>query len=143
MTGKVYKAITYSVALEVARSSIEVFYYLVDLRKWWPEEFLGENIKLNSEFVLKTGEGHYSRNKVIEFVPNEKVVWLVSESRLKEDNFDWTGTKMIYELKPKGGNMEINFTYDGIVLENERERLTKICDFVIRENLDNLIVHNL
>jgi hypothetical protein len=143
MTGKDYKVITYSVAIEVAEALIEVFNDLVDLRKWWPEEFIGENIKLDSEFVLKTGEGHYSRNKVIEFVPNEKVVWLVSESRRKEDNFDWTGTKMIFELKSKGGNTEIKFTYDGVVLENEIERLAKICDFVIKEKLYNLIEHNL
>jgi hypothetical protein len=143
MTGKVYSTISYSVAIEVAKSSVEVFNDLVDLRRWWPEEFIGENIKQDSEFVLKTGDGHYSRNKVIEYAPNEKVVWLVLESRRKEDNFDWTGTKMICKLKSKGGNTEIIFTYDGVVLENEIDRLTKICDFVIKEKLYNLIEHNL
>ena len=139
MIDKNYTVTTYSVSIEVAKSPNEVFRYLVDLPKWWPEEFIGENIKLNSEFVLKTGEGHYSKNKVIEFVPNEKVVWLVSESRRKEDNFDWSGTKMIFELKPKGGKTEIKFTYDGVVLENEIDRLAQICDFVTKEKLYNLI----
>jgi hypothetical protein len=74
------------VAVEVTKPPNEALPYIVDLKKWWPEEFIGENIKLNSEFVLKTGEGHYSKNKVIEFVPNEKAVYLVYESRRKEDN---------------------------------------------------------
>ncbi len=139
MTDIRYTSTIYSVALEVAKSPNEVFNNLVDLTKWWPEEFIGETIGLNSEFVLKTGVGHYSKNKVIEFVQDEKVVWQVSESRRKEDNFDWTGTKMIFELEPKGGRTEIKFTYDGVVPENEIKRLTQICDFVIKEKLYSLI----
>jgi hypothetical protein len=139
MTDKKYTTTTCSVAIHVAKSSDEVFNNLIDLTKWWPEEFIGENFKINSEFVLKTGEGHYSKNKVIEFVPNEKVVWLVTESNRKEDNFDWSGTKMIFELMDKGDNTEIKFTYYGVVFENEIEKLAQICDFVIKEKLYNLI----
>ena len=139
MTDKKYTKTTYSVAIEVTKSGNEVFNHLINLTKWWPEEFIGENFKINSEFVLKAGEGHYSKNKVIEFVPNEKVVWLVTESRREADNFDWTGTKMIFELTPKVSSTEIKFTYDGVVFEDEIERLAQICDFVIKEKLYNLI----
>jgi len=41
---------------------------------------------------------------VIEFVPDKKVVWLVTESVRKTDNYEWTGTKMIFELTSKGNN---------------------------------------
>jgi hypothetical protein len=139
MIDKKYTTTTYSVEIEVAKSSNEVFSCLIDLTKWWPEEFIGENIKINSEFVLKTGEGHYSKNIVTEFVPHEKVVWLVTESRREHDNFDWTGTRMIFELTTRGDNTEIKFTYDGVVLENEIERLAQICDFVIKEKLKSMI----
>ncbi len=139
MADRKYTTVTYSVAIEVTKSPNEFFHSLVDLTKWWPEIFIGENLKLNSEFVLKSGEGHYSKNKVIEFVPEKKVVWQVKESRRKEDNFDWTGTKMIFELKPGAGNTEIKFTYDGVVFENEVERLAQICDFVINVKLYYLV----
>ena len=139
MINKNYSATTYSVAIKVAKSSNEVFNLLIDLTKWWPEEFIGENINLNSVFILKTEEGHYSKNKVIEYIPNEKVVWIVTESRRKEDDFDWTGTEMIFEIKPKNLYTEIIFTYDGVVLKNEIQRLAQICDFVIKERLYNLI----
>ena len=135
------KAANYTVAIEVAKPPNDVFNHVIHLSKWWPEEFEGESIKLNTEFVFKTGDGHYSKNKVIEFVPNKKIVWLTTESIRKTDNFDWTGTKMIFELTPKGDNTLLKFTYDGVVLENESDRLVQICDMTVKEMFYNFIIN--
>jgi hypothetical protein len=102
MKNKNYTAANYPVAIELAKAPGDVFDHLIDLSKWWPEEFEGESIKLNGEFIFRTGDSHYSKNKVIEFVPNKKLVWLTIESIRKTDDFDWTGTKMIFELTPQG-----------------------------------------
>jgi uncharacterized protein YndB with AHSA1/START domain len=134
-------AANYSVAIEVAKSPNDVFNNLINLKKWWPEDFEGEDIKLNSEFEFTTGDSHYSKNKVIEFVPNEKLVWLATESVRKTDNYDWTGTKMIFELTPKGDNTIVKFTYDGVVLENESDRLVQICDMTLKEMFYNFITN--
>jgi hypothetical protein len=131
----------YTVAIEVAKSPGEVFDHLIDLSKWWPEEFEGESIKLKSEFILRTGDSHYSKNKVVELVPNKKLVWLVTESIRKTDNFDWTGTKMIFELKPQGDQTQLKFTYDGVVLEDESDRLVEICDMTLKEMFYNFIIN--
>ena len=134
------KSQNYTVAIEVAKSPNDVFNHIInDVSKFWPEEFEGKSTKLNDEFVFKSGDSHYSKNKVIEFVPNKKVVWLVTESIRKTDNFEWTGTKMIFELAPKGDNTLLKFTYDGFILENEYNRLVQVCDMVIKEKLYNLI----
>ncbi len=129
----------YSVAIDVAKSPGVVFNHIIDLKRWWVEEFLGDNINPDAEFELRAGEGHSSKNKVIEFVPNKKFAWMTTGSRREADNFDWTGTKMIFELTPKGNNTEIKFTYDGVVLENEKERLKEICDYCIRNLLYNYL----
>ena len=141
MITKNYKAANYTVAIELAKSPNEVFNHLINLKKWWPEDFEGEDIKLNSEFVFTTGDSHYSKNKVIEFVPNKKLAWLVAESIRKTDNYDWTGTKMIFELTPKGDNTIVKFTYDGVVLENETDRLIQICDMTLKEMFYNFITN--
>jgi hypothetical protein len=134
------KGQNYAVAIEVAKSPNDVFNHVIhDVSKFWPEEFEGESTKLNDEFVFRSGDTHYSKNKVIELVPDKKVVWLVTDSIRKTDNFEWTGTKMIFELTPKGGSTLLKFTYDGVVLENEYDRLVQICDFVIKGKLYNLI----
>jgi hypothetical protein len=130
----------YTVAIEVTKSPNDVFNHLIhDVSKFWPEELEGECGKLNDEFVFRTGDTHYSKNKVIELVPDKKLVWLVTDSIRKTDNFEWTGTKMIFKLTPNGGGTQLKFTYDGIVPENEHDRLVQICDFVIKEKLYNLI----
>ncbi|HEY8999963.1 MAG TPA: SRPBCC domain-containing protein [Mucilaginibacter sp.] len=134
-------AARYTTSVELAKSPEVVFNHLLhDVAKFWPEDFEGESSKLNDEFILTTdGDSHYSKNKVIELVPNKKVVWLVTESIRKTDNFDWTGTKMIFELTSKGKHTQLEFTYDGIILEGEYDRLVQICDVVIKEMLYKFI----
>jgi len=140
MTDKNYKPAKYSVEIELAKSPDNVFDHLIDLSKWWPEEFEGEGIKLNSEFIFRTGASHYSKNKVVEFVPDKKLAWLVTGSIRKTDNFEWTGTKMIFELTPRGNHTRLKFTYDGVVLENESDRLVQICDMTVKKMFYNFIV---
>lgn len=141
MADKKYKAVTYSVAIEFSKSQQEVFNHLIHLKKWWPEDFEGDDIRLDSEFVFTTGGSHFSKNKVIEFVSDKKLAWLVTESIRKTDNFEWTGTKMIFELSPKGGNTLLKFTYDGVIFENEYERLAMICDMTVKEIFFEFIVN--
>jgi hypothetical protein len=141
MTTKNYKPAKYSVEIQLAKTPDDVFDHLTDLSKWWPEEFEGESIKLDSEFVLRTGDSHYSKNKVIEFVPERKLVWLVTEGIRKIDNFEWTGTKMIFELTPQGDHTQLKFTYDGVVFEDESDRLVQICDMTVKELFYNFIVN--
>jgi len=136
-----YITANYSTSIVAAKSRNDVFNHLINLKKWWPEDFEGEDIKLNSEFVLTTGDSHYSKNKVIEFVPNEKLVWLVTESIRRTDGYDWTSTKMIFELNPKGNNTIVKFTYDGVVLENESDRLVQICDMTLKVMFYNYIMY--
>ena len=140
MTSKEYKTVTYSVAIELPKSQKEVFDHLINLKQWWPEKFEGDDIRLNSEFVLTTGDSHYSRNKVIELAPEKKLAWLVTDSVRRTDGYDWTGTKMIFELSPEGDNTLIKFTYDGVVLEDEYERLVTICDLTLKEMFYQFII---
>jgi hypothetical protein len=141
MTNKNYKAANYTVEIEVAKSPNDVFNHVIDVSEWWPEEFEGESIKFNNEFVFRSGDTHYSKNKVVEFVPNKKVVWLTTDSIRKTDNYDWTGTKFIFELTPKGDNTLLKFTYDGVIFENEYDRLVQICDMTIKEMLYNFLTN--
>ncbi|HVM86700.1 MAG TPA: SRPBCC domain-containing protein [Puia sp.] len=129
----------YTVAIEVTKPSAYAFNRIVDLSKWWVEDFVGEKLKPGSEFILKTGEGHYSKNKVMVLVPAKKFAWVTTESKRNTDNFDWTGTKMIFELMPKGNCTLIQFTYDGVVLEKEQEKLKEICDYCIKDLLYNYL----
>jgi hypothetical protein len=65
MTNKNYRAANYTVEIEVEKSPNDVFNHVINLSKWWPEEFEGESMKLNAEFVFRTGDTHCSKNKVV------------------------------------------------------------------------------
>jgi hypothetical protein len=143
MKSQNYAVAKYTVAIDLARSPNVVFNHLINhVSKFWPEEFEGDSTKLNDEFVFRSGDNHYSKHKVVELVPGKKLVWLVTESIRKTDNFDWSGTKMIFELTAKGENTLLKFTYDGITLKDEYERLVQICDIVIKERLYNLLTNH-
>jgi len=131
---------SYTVSIKVARSATDVFEHLThDIDQYWPEELEGECTRLNDEFIFRTGTDHYSKNKVTVFVPGHKLVWLVTDSIRATDNFSWTGTQMIFELTTEPECTKLSFTYEGLVLEEERERLIKLCDTVIKERLYQLL----
>lgn len=131
----------YTVSIEVEKSPAVVFNHILnDVPQFWPEDFEGESSKLNDEFIFRSEGGHYSKNKVIELEQDKKVTWLVTESIRPADNFDWSGTKMIFELRPKGDNTLIEFTYDGFILDDEYDRLVQICDFVVKQSLYNFLM---
>jgi hypothetical protein len=60
MKNQNYVSTNYSVEIELAKSPNNVFNHLINLRNWWPEDFEGEDIKLNSEFTFTTCDSHYS-----------------------------------------------------------------------------------
>ena len=128
-----YQNITCSVTIELAVPADDVFSHLIDLPKWWPEDLIGEGLNDGVGFTLTTGEDHYSKNRVTDFIPGKKLAWITTESIRKSDGFDWTGTKFIFELTPKGKNTLLEFTYDGVVLQHEREKLKQICDICINK----------
>lgn len=115
---------TYTLLTE--RTPQEVFQAITDVRSWWSglysEEYSGETEKLYDEFSFRAGDGaHYSKQKLVEVIPNKKVVWLITESELTflEKTDEWVGTKVIFEISEKDGKTQLVFTHQGLTPEIE------------------------
>src|SRR5262245_38152789 len=64
---------------------------------------------------------HVSKMKLIEVIPEKKVVWLVLHNyfNFTEDKTEWKGTKVIFEVSKNGDKTEVRFTHQGLVPQYE------------------------
>jgi hypothetical protein len=134
----------YKATLEVSKTPEQVFNCINSVSKWWTNGFEGSSAKLNDEFTISHDGMHYSKQKLVEFVPYKKIVWLVTDSELnwlEKDKHEWTGTKMIFELNPQDDKTILNFTHEGLVPGKEcYERCIQGWDILIKDWLFNFMM---
>jgi Activator of Hsp90 ATPase homolog 1-like protein len=111
----------YSTTITAEATVEQAFNSINHVAGWWTENMEGSSRKLNDEFSVRFGDVHYSKQKLAEFIPDTKVVWLVTEGRLNfvEDKKEWTGTKIIFEIFEKDNKTQVRFTHQGLVPEVE------------------------
>ena len=66
----------------VDQSAEDVFDAINNVRGWWGENVEGSNANVGDEFTYRVQDIHYSKLRVIQLIPNEKVVWLVLENHM-------------------------------------------------------------
>ncbi len=105
----------------VEHSPAEVFKAVQNVRGWWSEEIEGKTAELNDEFDYHYEDVHRCKIKLIEVIPNQKIVWFIEQNYFKftEDKTEWTGTKPTFEITQKEGKTELTFTHFGLVPEYE------------------------
>ena len=137
----------FSATIEVINSPEDIFQRITkDVAKWWGgKDLSGKSISLNDEFIVNHPGAHYSKQKLIEVIPNKKVVWLVTESKLSwlKNQEEWANTKMIFEITSKSHSFLLHFTHEGLVPEKESyEKCAQGWSMVIKDWLYNYIMYN-
>ena len=111
----------FTTTLSVEQSPEKVFNAITNVRGWWSEEIEGATDKLGAEFIYHYEDVHRCKMKITEFVPGERIVWLVLDNyfNFTEDKTEWKDTQVIFEVSRKGDKSEIRFTHLGLVPEYE------------------------
>lgn len=117
---------SFSYRFTTPQSPEKVFERLQNIPQWWSglfnETIEGKSAKTNDEFTFSAGEGmHFSRQKLVELVPNRKIAWQVTDSKLTflENTSEWNGTQLQFDLSSDGKITTVTFTHDGLVPQME------------------------
>jgi hypothetical protein len=133
----------YHISMVVDATAHEVFKRINSVSKWWTKDIVGSSQKLNDEFSVRFGDIHFSTQRLVEFVPDKKVVWLVTDSRLnflKKDKQGWTNTRISFEISVNDDKTTVDFTHLGLVPDVEcYNDCVKGWDYYIKGSLFKLL----
>jgi len=132
----------FTTTITVAQSPGEVFGAINDVRGWWTGDIDGDSHEVGDEFTYRYPGAHYSRQRVTELVPGQRIVWRVVDSHL--DGFDnpseWTGTDIVFDLTPTPDGTDVSFRHVGLVPDFEcYDNCSNAWRFLVNASLSNLI----
>jgi hypothetical protein len=107
----------YTVNITVSATAREAFNGINNIPGWWTENWQGNSQNPDDEFTTHFGET-FMTMKVAEMIPDQKVVWLVTDSYkhwVQQNRTEWIGTKISFEIAEKGNKTEIRFSHIGLV----------------------------
>lgn len=106
----------FTTSILVDKSANKVFDAVNNPRGWWQGEINGSTDKLNDEFTYRMEGFHVLKQKVVEIIPNEKVVWLGTDSNLNFVNKknEWSGTKIVFEISETSTKTQLRLTHLGL-----------------------------
>jgi hypothetical protein len=106
----------FTATFTVDQTPEEAFAAITDVRGWWSGQIDGRTDVLGDVFTYRYQDVHYSRQRITELVPGRAVVWHVEEGFLDfvEDKTEWTDTDIRFDIWPKDGGTEVQFTHVGL-----------------------------
>src|SRR6266702_382968 len=109
----------FTTTLLVDQTPKEAFNAINNPRGWWSEEIEGSTEKLDDEFTYHYQDIHSCKMKLIEVIPDKKVVWLVLDNyfNFTKDKTEWKGTKISFEISKKDKKTQVCLTHLGLVPE--------------------------
>jgi hypothetical protein len=133
----------YTATIVVDQSAEVAIAAIQNLRGWWGTDADGESANVGDEYVHRFKDAHRCVLKLIERVPNRKVVWQVVDNffSFTKDKTEWTGTTLEFELSRRDGRTQVRFTHRGLVPQYECFDLcSNAWDGLIKDNLRTLIM---
>jgi hypothetical protein len=107
----------YTTTFSVDQTPAEVFAAINNVRGWWSEEIEGRTDAPGEMFDYHFQDIHRCKMRITEFVPDQKVVWLVLENYFNfiEDQSEWVNTEIVFEISRKDDQTQVHFTHVGLV----------------------------
>ena len=107
----------FTTTLLVPATPQQVFDAVIDVRGWWSEAIEGRTDQLGAEFSFRFEDLHRSTHLITERVPGRRVAWETVDAQINfvADKQEWNGTRVVFEIEPRGDQTELRFTHVGLV----------------------------
>jgi len=111
------KTADFTTTLLVDQTPEQVYQAINNVRGWWQGAIEGITDQQGETFTYRMKEFHYSKQKIETLVPNQKVVWLVTDGTLSftQRKNEWVGTRIVFEIDSIGDKTQLRFTHEGLV----------------------------
>lgn len=105
--------------MTVAASTASVFKSITEeIPGWWTRMFEGSANKQGDSFTVRFGPDVFKTMRIEEIIPNEKVVWQVTDSLINvpelNNKTEWIDTTIVWQLQPRDTNTTIQLTHLGL-----------------------------
>lgn len=107
----------YSISFTVPQSPDAVFAAIADVRGWWSEDISGGTEHVGDVFAYRYQDLHRCSIAVMEAAPGKRIVWHVLDNYFSftQDETEWKGTDIVFDIAGTGDLTEITFTHRGLV----------------------------
>src|SRR5581483_11321793 len=111
----------FNCSIAVKISAEEATKKIGNVPEWWGITFTGSAQKQGDAFTVKMGGDSFFDFTVTEGIPGKKMVWLVNDCNMPwySDKKEWAGTRLIFTLREKDGETEVNFEHEGLTPDVE------------------------
>lgn len=111
----------FTVTIRVDQDPSTAFNAIKNFRAWWSEEIEGNTDQLHEEFLYHYKDVHLCKLKLVEMVPDKKLVYQVLENEFNfiDDKTEWVNTQLVFEISKEDGKTKVKFTHEGLVPEYE------------------------
>ena len=111
----------FSSSISASVSADQAIKKIGKIPEWWGVTFSGSTEKQGDKFtVTMTGDSFFNFT-VEELIPGKRIVWLVTDCNMPwySDKTEWTGTRLVFDLKDNNETTAITFTHEGLTPEVE------------------------
>ena len=119
----------FTAGFTVQESPEDVFSAINNVRGWWSGDIEGSTDSLGDVFTYRYEDVHYSKQRITEMVPSQRVVWLIEDSYLKfvDEKNEWNGPE--WSLRGRQRETALNFG-SRITVSSPRRMLRRLLERV-------------
>jgi len=112
---------SFTLTLTVDQTPAEVFSAVNNARGWWSQLIKGSTDQLGAVAYYHHEDLHRCTFEIAAFVPDQKIVWHVLQNYFSfvEEETEWTGTDIVFDIVRKGDKTELRFTHVGLAPQLE------------------------